>query len=107
MTQKQLTACGFKLLLKKEDLKTEIEERVVLWCNYCITAENVDVYDADRNTSPFICSLCSVDEEASRAFWTEKNFITYSSTTDPYDMFILSAQKLIFLAKSSEMYTVS
>lgn len=61
MAQAELTYSGFKVLLKEDEIKKEIEDMHILVCEYCGTPENVDIYDPDRNTSPFICSICPSD----------------------------------------------
>ena len=61
MVQAELSYTGFKLLLKEDEIKKEIEDMHILVCEYCKSPENVDIYDPHRNTSPFICSFCPLD----------------------------------------------
>ena len=58
MAQQQLDVCGFQLLLQEDDIKKEVQDIVKLRCFYCGTAEDVDIKDSNKNTSPFICSGC-------------------------------------------------
>ena len=58
MAQAMLSNCGYKLALKDIEIKQEIEDVCVLFCDYCRSSENVDIYDSERNTTPFICKSC-------------------------------------------------
>ena len=49
---------GYKLVLKEIEIKQEIEDVCVLICEYCRSSEKVNIYDSERNTTPFICNSC-------------------------------------------------
>lgn len=58
MAQAMLSNCGYKLILEEIEIKQEIEDVCILVCEYCRSSENVDIYDSERNTTPFICNSC-------------------------------------------------
>ena len=62
MAQAMLSECGFKLLLKESEIKQELVDICVLVCQYCQSSEDVDIYDSNRNTNPFICSHCCTSD---------------------------------------------
>ena len=57
-TMAQAMLYGYKLVLKEIEIKQEIEDVCVLICEYCRSSENVNIYDSERNTTPFICNSC-------------------------------------------------
>ena len=67
MAQQQLDVCEFQLLLQEDDIKKEVPDIIKLSCFYCGTAEDVDIKDSNKNTSPFICSGCYTIENREKA----------------------------------------
>ena len=67
MAQQQLDVCGFQLLLQEDDIKKEVQDIIKLSCFYCGTAEDVDIKDSNKNTSPFLCSGCYTIENCEKA----------------------------------------
>jgi hypothetical protein len=80
MAQAMLSNCGYKLLLKEIEIKKEVEDMHVLVCEYCRSPENVDIYDSQRNTSPFICSSCYTID-AMEAYQNPRKISSYTCTT--------------------------
>lgn len=58
MAQAMLSICNYKLALMEIEIKQEIEDVCVLVCEHCRSSENVDIYDSERNTTPFFCNSC-------------------------------------------------
>ena len=58
MAQAMLSNCGYRLALNEIEIKQEIEDVCVLICDCCRSSENIDIYDSERNTTPFFCNSC-------------------------------------------------
>ena len=84
MAQAMLSNCDYKLVLKEIEIKQEIEDVCVLICEYCRSSENVDIYDSERNTTPFICNSCytmDVMETYQNGFKMSSNTTTTTTHT--------------------------
>ena len=80
MAQVGLDRICNQTLLHEDELKKEIEDFCVCICEYCKTPETVDVFDPNKNTSPFVCSFCyTVD--AIEASHLKMEFRISTSTT--------------------------
>ena len=80
MAQAMLSNCGYKLVLNQIEIKQEIEDVCVLVCEYCRSSENVDIYDSEKNTTPFICNSCHA-MDVMEAYQNEFKMSSNTTTT--------------------------
>ena len=76
MTQAMLNMMNFKVLLREDQIKKEIEDTCTLECQICKWEEIIDIQSI-RNTTPFTCSSC----DAKGGLMDKRTFSLDSSIT--------------------------
>ena len=46
---------GYHLLLQEDEMKKELPDTISLRCEGCLSEEDVDIRDSNKNRSPYYC----------------------------------------------------